>query len=174
MIYNVWIRALPYSLESICLESWELNRDLNMVPHVRHGVWNHGPLEWCQNERDGIWNHRRLECLLRRLFRRRSKKTFTLRVTGLCEGKSAIWWRHHATRASNSLFSWLFRLSQNSAFMVLWEGNTLVSSEFSLQRASKIKSVSMSWSHHGMEKLGISHDTCSHFLSVGIVLCHCN
>ena len=53
-------------------------------------------------------------CLLNRLFRRRSKKTSKLRVTGLCEGNSpvtgefptqrasnaengSIWWRHHAT-----------------------------------------------------------------------------
>ena len=50
--------------------------------------------------------------LLNRLFRRRSKKTSNLRVTGLCAGKSpgtdefptqmasnaeniSIWWRHH-------------------------------------------------------------------------------
>ena len=30
-------------------------------------------------------NHRRLDCLLSRLFRRRSKKTSKLRITGLCE-----------------------------------------------------------------------------------------
>ena len=37
-------------------------------------------------ERYGVLNHRRLECLLNRLSRRRSKKTSKLRVTGLCEG----------------------------------------------------------------------------------------
>ena len=52
-------------------------------------------------------------CLLNRLFRRRSKKTSKLRITGLCAGNSlvtgefpaqmasnaknvSIWWRHHA------------------------------------------------------------------------------
>ena len=35
------------------------------------------------------------------------------------------------------------------------------------------KAFSMSWRHHGMEKLSISHDAYSYFLSVGIVLCHC-
>ena len=52
------------------------------------------------------------DCLLNRLFRRRSKKTSKLRVTGLCEGNSpvtgefpvqrtsnvenvSIWWRHY-------------------------------------------------------------------------------
>ena len=61
----------------------------------------------------GVSNHRRLDCLLNRLFRCRSKKTSKLPVTGLCEGNSpvtgdfpaqrtsnaknvSIWWRHHA------------------------------------------------------------------------------
>ena len=44
-------------------------------------------LEWRHNERDGVSNHLRLDCLLNRLFRRRSKETSKLRVTGLCGGK---------------------------------------------------------------------------------------
>ena len=57
-------------------------------------------------------SNRRLNYLLNRLFRHRSKKTSKLRVTGLCEGNSpvtgefpaqrssnaenvSIWWRHH-------------------------------------------------------------------------------
>ena len=48
-------------------------------------VWN-GPLtlKWRHNERDGVSNQRRLDWLHIRLFRRRSKKTSKLRVTGLC------------------------------------------------------------------------------------------
>ena len=45
-------------------------------------------LQWRHNERDGVSNHRRLGCLLNRLFRRKSKKTSKLHVTGLCEGNS--------------------------------------------------------------------------------------
>ena len=69
-------------------------------------------LQWRHNYRDGISNHLRLDCLLNRLFRRISKKTSKLRVTGLGEGNSpvtgefpaqraskaenvSIWWRHH-------------------------------------------------------------------------------
>ena len=69
-------------------------------------------LQWRHNERDGVPNHQPQDCLLKRLFRRRSKKTSKLRVTGLCEGNSpvtgefpaqrasyaenvSIWWRHH-------------------------------------------------------------------------------
>ena len=42
------------------------------------------PWEWRHNEWDGVSNHRRIGCLLNRLFRRRSKKTSKLLVTGLC------------------------------------------------------------------------------------------
>ena len=61
----------------------------------------------------GVSNHQPHDCLLKRLFRRRSKKASKLRVTGLSEGNSpvtgefptqrasnaenvSIWWRHHA------------------------------------------------------------------------------
>ena len=47
-------------------------------------------LQWRHNECDGIWNHQRLDCLLNRLFRRRSKKTSKLHLTGLCEGNSQV------------------------------------------------------------------------------------
>ena len=55
-------------------------------------------LRWRHNERDGVSNHQSHECLLKRLFRCRSKKTPELRVTSLCEGNSpvTIWWCHHA------------------------------------------------------------------------------
>ena len=69
-------------------------------------------LLWRHNERDSVSNHQRLYCLLKRLFRRRSKVTSKLRVTGLCAWNSpgtgefpaqkasnaenvSIWWRHH-------------------------------------------------------------------------------
>ena len=43
-------------------------------------------LQWRHNERDDVSNHKRIDCLLNRLFRSRSKKTSKFRVTGLCEG----------------------------------------------------------------------------------------
>ena len=72
-------------------------------------------LQWRHNERDGVSNPQPRDCLLNRLFRRRSKKTSKLHVTGLCAGNSpatgefpaqmasnaenvSIWWRHHAWR----------------------------------------------------------------------------
>ena len=44
------------------------------------------PLQWCHNGHDRVSNHQPHDCLLNRLFRRRSKKTSKLRVTGLCVG----------------------------------------------------------------------------------------
>ena len=70
-------------------------------------------LQWHHNEQDGVSNHRRVDGLLNRLFRHRSKKTSKLCATGLCEGNSSVtgefpsqrasdaelwcflWWRHH-------------------------------------------------------------------------------
>ena len=77
-----------------------------------HDPWD--PLQWRHNGCDSVSNHQPHDCLLNRLFRRTSKKTSKLRVTGLCVGNSAgtgesvpaqmasnaenvsIWWRHHA------------------------------------------------------------------------------
>ena len=42
------------------------------------------------NERDGVSTHQRLDFLLNRLFRHRFKKTWKLRVTGLCGGNSSV------------------------------------------------------------------------------------
>ena len=69
-------------------------------------------LQWPHNGRDSVSNHQPHDCLLNHVFRRRSKKTSKLRVTGLYAGNSpvtgefpaqmasyaenvSIWWRHH-------------------------------------------------------------------------------
>ena len=45
------------------------------------------PLRWRHNDHAGISNHQPHGCLLNRLFRRKSKKTSKLRVTGQLRGK---------------------------------------------------------------------------------------
>ena len=45
-------------------------------------------LQWRHNDHDCVSNHQPRGCLLNRLFRRRSKKTSKLRVTGLRVGNS--------------------------------------------------------------------------------------
>ena len=76
---------------------------LTEIPHTLPS-W---VLQWRHNDGNGGSYNQSRDCLLNRLFRRRSK----LRVTGLCEGNSpatgefpvqkasnaenSIWWRHH-------------------------------------------------------------------------------
>ena len=109
----------------------------------RHGVWRNcyiwvsvlTSLQWRHKEHDRVSNHQHHDCLLNRLFRRWSKKTSKLRVTGLCAGNPpgtgefpapmasnaehvSIWWRHHVFGGVNRinillqcmfLCSWLLR-----------------------------------------------------------------
>ena len=51
-------------------------------------ITGHFSLHWRHNDHDGVSNHQSHGCLLNRLFRRRSKITSKLRVTGLCVGNS--------------------------------------------------------------------------------------
>ena len=59
-------------------------------------------LQWSHNERDGVSNHRHLDCFLNCLFRRKSKKTSKLRVTGLCEGNLPVTGGFPSQRASKA------------------------------------------------------------------------
>ena len=66
------------------------------VPYIEvrslHFLWHSGErtLQWRHNGRAGVSNHQPHHCLFNRLFRRRSKKTSKLRVTGLCAGSSPV------------------------------------------------------------------------------------
>ena len=81
-------------------------------------------LQWRNNWHDRVSNHQPHDCLHNRLFRRRSKKTSKLRVTGLCAGNSPgtgefpaqmasnaenvfIWWRHHVDLTVDNIISTL-------------------------------------------------------------------
>ena len=59
-------------------------------------------LQWRHNERDSLSNHQPHDCLLNRLFGRRSKKTSKLNVTGLCVGNSPVTGEFPAQMASNA------------------------------------------------------------------------
>ena len=75
-------------------------------------------LQWRHTGCDGVSNHQPHDWLLNRLFRRRSKKTSKLRVTGLCVVNSpvtgefpaqrdsnaenvSVWWRHHVDNVTH-------------------------------------------------------------------------
>ena len=83
--------------------------------------WGRPILLWRRNEQDGVSNHQSHDCLLNRLFRRRSKQASKLRVIGLFAGNSlgtgefpaqmasnaenvSIWWRHHVYHTILFLF----------------------------------------------------------------------
>ena len=91
------------------LQFW-LQLHWNLVPMVWLTMCQHwfslwqapSPLKWRHNERDGASNHQPHDCLLNRLFRRRSKKTSWLRVTGLYAGNSQVTGEFPAQRASNA------------------------------------------------------------------------
>ena len=101
---RLWIFEYKYELTLLMMELF-INIDNRIIQHQYSINWYHKTrstlsmidyisiivrfimtLQWRHNERDGVPNHRRLDCLLNRLFRRRSKKKSKLRVTGLCEG----------------------------------------------------------------------------------------
>ena len=104
--YHVFIKHSPTTLCVLSLIAF-------MIPECIWDVMK--TLQWRHNVRDGVSNHQPHDCLLNRLFRRRSEKTSNLRVTGFCEGNSpvtgefpaqrasnaenvSIWWRHHEKR----------------------------------------------------------------------------
>ena len=105
------------------------NRTPISVPGSTHS------LQWCHNGHDCVSNHQTYDCLFNRLFRRRSKKTSKLRVTGLCEGNSpvtvefptqmasnaenvSIWWRHHVLQK-------YFKMPNFISFTVYWPLNMM-------------------------------------------------
>ena len=112
-------------VEGYCFAEKCYHTDINLLKAVNV---THFTLQWHHNEHNGISNRQHLDCLLNRLFRRRSKKTSKLHVTGLCDGNPpvtsgfpsqrvsntenvSIWWRHHVTSHEDEL-PWLtFRVN---------------------------------------------------------------
>ena len=72
------------------------------------------PLQCRHKEHYGVSNYRRVDCLLNRLFRCRSKKTPKLRVIGLYESNSSVTGEFPAQRASNI-----------KHFSIWWRHNTM-------------------------------------------------
>ena len=98
-------KPLPKSMMA-CATATYMHHQVSMYHFILH------TLQWRHNGRDGVSNHQPHDCLLNCQFRRRSKKTPKLCVTGLCVGNSpgtgefpaqmasnaeyvSIWWHHH-------------------------------------------------------------------------------
>ena len=87
-----WINGRVNNREAGDLRRYRTHYDVTVMrsgyvaTEVKHT--NNIALQWRHNDHDGVSNHQPHGCLLNRLFRRRSKKTSKLRVTGLCVGNS--------------------------------------------------------------------------------------
>ena len=111
--------------------------------HASISLPQQSALQWSHKEADGVSNYQPHDRILNRLFRRRSKKTSKLHVTGLCKGNSpvtgefpakraskaenvSIWWRHHETAVEGKCFHdcqgmlWLLPCNFNWAEMKYW------------------------------------------------------
>ena len=129
---NPWIADFGdrccYLGHGLVITSYSILWDVTAMPCPKSLLWRH-------NGHDGVSNHQPHDCLLNRSFRRRSKKTSKLHITGLYAGNSpvtgefpaqragnaenvSIWWRHHDGTKVLKYTDWF--ISANSRFMYLW------------------------------------------------------
>ena len=117
------------------------------------------PLQWRHNEHDSVSNQQPNDCLLNRLFGRRSKKTSKLRVTGLCAGNPPGTGEFPAQRASNAekCFHLMTSSWQNSnvpIFTTTVQWRQMNVTAFS---AKQITSNSTSVQYHIQDNIKASH-----------------
>ena len=126
-----WWSPFADDISKWILLNWYQQHHKNIKRHTVHIIvswpkpkqWQKShtsALRWRHNELDGVSDHQPHDCLLNRLFGRRSKKTSKLRVTGLCVGNLpgtgefpakmasnaenvSIWWRHHGFGDGNKI-----------------------------------------------------------------------
>ena len=88
--------------------NWQVSKHSMKCVHLSCCVlyticpWHTTILQWRHNGRDGVSNHQTHDCLLNRVFRRRSKNTWKLRLTGLCAGNPPVTGEFPAQMASNA------------------------------------------------------------------------
>ena len=106
-----WRRQGPvYSEKHSCCRCHRWPSDVRRPGISGHGIdivmlecsGSSTTLHWRHNGRGGVSNHQSYGCLLNRLYRRRSKKTSKLHVTGLCAGNSPVTCEFRAQMASNA------------------------------------------------------------------------
>ena len=128
LIFNLawqhWQGYINHIYGAFRLTGWPLGDDNNS-------------LRWGHNGHDSVSNNQPNDCLLNRLFRRKSKKTPKLRVTGLCAVNSpgtgefpaemasnaenvSIWWRHHVSKLDFQFIVWIDALF-TSCKNVVWQ-----------------------------------------------------
>ena len=92
VLANLPFRVTPLAFWDICLTAPVSVKQ----PWL---IWANA-LQWHHNGCNCVWNHQPHNCLLNRLFKRRSKKTSKLLVTGLCAGNSPVTGEFPAQMAS--------------------------------------------------------------------------
>ena len=136
-IWTMWSNSTKYgnihnSNRRMSINQYESNNTTleDILLPCRHtGLVSKSALQWCHNERDGVSNHQPHDCLLYRLFRRRSKKTskfiaslaFVRGMTGEYPAQRpsnaenvSICWRHHVPHRITAEWSML------TVFHSLW------------------------------------------------------
>ena len=105
MMLCFWFCLLFYERGQHCYTTLNISYELfpmskSCPGNVRGSIYAFKQLQWRDNERDGVSNHQRFDCLINRLFRRRSKKTLKLWVTVLCEENPPV------TSKTKNVFIW--------------------------------------------------------------------
>ena len=85
-------------------QCWSGGNDLLSDKTKHYLILSPMTLQWLHNhnERDDVSRHRRLNCLLNCLFRRRSKKTSKLCITGRCDENPSVMYLIPLIRASHA------------------------------------------------------------------------
>ena len=113
-------------------------------------------LQWRHNGHDSVSNHQTHDCLLNRLFRRRSKTTSKLRVTGLCAGNSPGTGEFPAQMASNS--GKCFHLRTSSCKLSVHDGlAAFTTAEHSWTVRSTENLEMVGWYNNYIETISFSH-----------------
>ena len=86
-----WVKQVNFYPARLVSDNRNIDQDIRLKTNT---------LQWRHNERDGVSNNQHHDCLFNRLFRRRSRKTSKLRVTGLCVGNSPVTGEFPVQRAS--------------------------------------------------------------------------
>ena len=103
VIYSIWVCTSQFNSNTsgqITFLQMPLHRNIALSGPVitqSNTTW-----KWRQNGRNGVSNHQPHDCLINRLFRRRSQKTSKFRVTGLCVGNSPVTGEFSTQMASNA------------------------------------------------------------------------
>ena len=162
---ETWIKVKLFSFKEMCFKMTSakcrpFGLGLNVftlqvpVPYTRDPIlvftvpvhtscYPIGTLRWRHNEHDGVSNHHPHDCLLNGLFRRRSKKTPKLRISGLCAGNSPVTGEFPAQMASDAECFHFMTLSWRSASLAINDYSWIFSAGWChSERSTRFRTIS--------------------------------